>query len=88
MVDMTVTVMILVMMFFGCGVWIVCLLPGMEVALSSIKEKDLGQWSVCMHCHKRIKWYDNVPIVSWLVLRGRCRNCHEKNWYSGFFVGN
>ena len=31
-----------------------------------------------MHCHKRIKWYDNVPIVSWLVLRGRCRNCHEK----------
>ena len=41
-------------------------------------KKDLGQWSVCMHCKKRLKWYDNIPIVSWLVLRGRCRNCHEK----------
>lgn len=41
-------------------------------------KKDLGQWSVCLHCKKRIKWYDNIPIVSWLVLRGRCRHCHKK----------
>lgn len=41
-------------------------------------KKDLGQWSVCLHCKKRIKWYDNIPIVSWLVLRGKCRNCHKK----------
>ena len=40
--------------------------------------KDLGQWSVCLHCKKRIKWYDNIPIISWLVLRGKCRNCHAK----------
>ena len=41
-------------------------------------KKDLGQWSVCLHCHKRIKWYDNIPIISWLVLRGKCRNCGKK----------
>lgn len=41
-------------------------------------KKDLGQWSVCLHCHKRIRWYDNIPIISWLVLRGKCRNCHKK----------
>ncbi len=41
-------------------------------------KKDLGQWSVCLHCKKRIAWYDNIPIISWLVLRGKCRNCHEK----------
>ncbi len=41
-------------------------------------KKDLGQWSVCLHCKKRIKWYDNIPIISWLVLRGKCRNCHKK----------
>lgn len=41
-------------------------------------KKELGQWSVCLHCKKRIKWYDNIPIVSWLVLRGKCRNCHKK----------
>jgi leader peptidase (prepilin peptidase)/N-methyltransferase len=28
-----------------------------------------------MACEQEIAWYDNVPVLSWLVLRGRCRNC-------------
>jgi leader peptidase (prepilin peptidase)/N-methyltransferase len=31
--------------------------------------------SACMECGHEIAWYDNVPVVSWLLLRGRCRNC-------------
>jgi leader peptidase (prepilin peptidase)/N-methyltransferase len=31
--------------------------------------------SACMVCEQEIAWYDNVPVLSWLVLRGRCRNC-------------
>jgi leader peptidase (prepilin peptidase)/N-methyltransferase len=31
--------------------------------------------SRCPHCHAMIRWYDNVPVVSWLVLRARCRVC-------------
>jgi leader peptidase (prepilin peptidase) / N-methyltransferase len=31
--------------------------------------------SACMACSERIAWYDNVPLVSWAVLRGRCRSC-------------
>jgi leader peptidase (prepilin peptidase) / N-methyltransferase len=31
--------------------------------------------SACMECAQEIAWYDNVPVLSWLVLRGRCRNC-------------
>jgi leader peptidase (prepilin peptidase) / N-methyltransferase len=31
--------------------------------------------SACMSCGERIAWYDNVPVVSWLLLRGRCRHC-------------
>ena len=31
--------------------------------------------SACMSCGHEIAWYDNVPLVSWLVLRGRCRSC-------------
>jgi leader peptidase (prepilin peptidase)/N-methyltransferase len=31
--------------------------------------------SACMDCEQEIAWYDNVPVRSWLVLRGRCRNC-------------
>lgn len=33
--------------------------------------------SCCPKCNKRVAWYDNVPILSYAVLRGRCRNC---NW--------
>jgi leader peptidase (prepilin peptidase) / N-methyltransferase len=31
--------------------------------------------SRCPNCEQPIKWYDNVPVVSYLILRGRCRNC-------------
>ena len=31
--------------------------------------------SACMSCSERIAWYDNVPVISWFVLRGRCRHC-------------
>ena len=31
--------------------------------------------SHCMECGYRLAWYDLIPIVSYLVLRGRCRNC-------------
>lgn len=32
-------------------------------------------WSACPFCRFRIAWYDNIPIVSFLLLRGRCRKC-------------
>lgn len=31
--------------------------------------------SRCPRCEKAIAWYDNIPIVSWLVLRAKCRGC-------------
>ena len=31
--------------------------------------------SACPKCNHAIRWWDNVPVVSWLVLRGRCRDC-------------
>ena len=31
--------------------------------------------SMCPGCEKPIHFYDNIPILSWLLLRGRCRNC-------------
>jgi leader peptidase (prepilin peptidase)/N-methyltransferase len=34
--------------------------------------------SACPGCKRPIAFYDNVPILSWLLLRGRCRNCKNK----------
>src|SRR4051812_3670383 len=33
--------------------------------------------SRCPGCGKPIAWFDNVPILSWLLLRGRCRRCRK-----------
>lgn len=33
--------------------------------------------SHCPHCNYSIPWYLNIPLFTWLYLRGRCANCHE-----------
>jgi len=43
------------------------------------KDKSLAfPSSHCPKCEKSIKFYDNIPILSYLLLRGRCRGCSEK----------
>jgi leader peptidase (prepilin peptidase)/N-methyltransferase len=34
--------------------------------------------SHCPSCGRAIRWYDNIPILSWLILRGRCRYCNVR----------
>lgn len=31
--------------------------------------------SRCPQCGSGVRWFDNIPVLSWLILRGRCRNC-------------
>ena len=33
--------------------------------------------SHCPSCEEPVKFYDNIPVLSWLLLRGRCRSCSE-----------
>jgi leader peptidase (prepilin peptidase) / N-methyltransferase len=33
--------------------------------------------SACPNCGRHIRGFDNIPVLSWLVLRGRCRDCRE-----------
>ena len=37
--------------------------------------------SKCLHCSYVLRWYDMVPLVSWLILRGKCRKCHKPIGY-------
>lgn len=41
------------------------------------KESVIRPPSRCPRCGRGIAWYENIPILSWLVLRGRCRGCRE-----------
>jgi len=34
--------------------------------------------SHCPHCGQQLAWYDNIPVASWLLLRGKCRTCQGK----------
>lgn len=33
--------------------------------------------SKCPKCHEKLKWYDNIPVLSFIILRGKCRYCKE-----------
>jgi leader peptidase (prepilin peptidase) / N-methyltransferase len=41
-------------------------------------ESIVSPGSRCANCDRPLAWYENVPIVSWLLLRARCRTCGER----------
>ena len=41
------------------------------------KKTILGR-SMCLRCRKQIVWYDNIPLLSFIILRGKCRHCGKK----------
>lgn len=45
------------------------------IARAPKRESVVKPRSRCPKCEREIAWYDNIPIVSWLLLRGRCRGC-------------
>jgi leader peptidase (prepilin peptidase)/N-methyltransferase len=45
----------------------------LPLGLSVVKPR-----SACPNCKQAIAFYDNVPVVSWLILRGRCRHCQAR----------
>lgn len=42
------------------------------------KRNFVTERSECTHCHHVLAWYDLVPVLSWLLLKGRCRYCGKR----------
>lgn len=46
------------------------------------QNKSLFGRSFCPNCQKKISWQDNIPLVSYFLLGGKCRKCHSPiSWY-------
>lgn len=43
----------------------------------SVAENFTTGRSKCPHCQKMIRWYDNIPLVSFVILNAKCRNCQK-----------
>ncbi len=41
-------------------------------------ESIISPPSHCPKCNHRLKWYENIPIISYMIQKGKCRNCHSK----------
>ena len=63
-------------------IWIFGLVIGsfLNVCIYRIPRKESIAFgaSHCTKCGNRINWYDLIPIISYLILRGKCRNCKDK----------
>jgi leader peptidase (prepilin peptidase) / N-methyltransferase len=51
----------------------------LNVVVARVPERrSLNGRSGCPTCSAQIEWYDNIPVVSYFLLRGRCRSCGER----------
>src|SRR5215813_3256764 len=48
---------------------------GVVAARVPLRRSIVRPGSACMSCETPISWYDNVPVLSYALLRGRCRKC-------------
>jgi leader peptidase (prepilin peptidase)/N-methyltransferase len=69
----------------GAALAAIAFLPGLAVgsflnvvaARVPLRRSIVHPGSACMSCGTPISWYDNLPVLSYLFLRGRCRSCGE-----------
>src|SRR5262245_54267727 len=67
----------------GVTVVAIALLPGLAfgsflnvvAARIPLRRSVVNPGSACMACGTPLAWYDNIPLLSFAVLRGRCRHC-------------
>ena len=52
----------------------------LNVCIYRLPRKQSVNWpgSRCTACDRPLSWYENIPVVSWVALRGRCRTCGER----------
>jgi leader peptidase (prepilin peptidase)/N-methyltransferase len=64
-------------LLFGLGLVVGSFL---NVCIYRLPRDESIAWpaSHCTTCNRTLRWYENVPVLSWAVLRGRCRTCRSR----------
>src|SRR2546429_2656405 len=64
-------------LLFGAGLLGLCLGSFLNVCIVRLPNDQslLSPPSACPRCKHPIAWRDNIPVASWLLLKGRCRHC-------------
>ena len=72
MADITIVLMYILVLIYGVLVG-----SFLNVCIYRIPKKEniAIVRSHCMTCNHQLKWYDNIPLLSWLMLGGKCRYC-------------
>lgn len=67
------TVVTTVALLFGCAIG-----SFLNVVLTRVPrgESVVSPGSHCRSCGRMLTWWENIPVISWIALRGRCRTCH------------
>ncbi|MBQ9017699.1 prepilin peptidase [Candidatus Saccharibacteria bacterium] len=68
----------LLMFVFGAGLGSFLCCQVRRLRRHEKHQKSLGPRSVCLHCGKKLRWYENIPLISWCLQKGKCRHCGKK----------
>ncbi|MGC1237386.1 MAG: prepilin peptidase [Acidimicrobiales bacterium] len=70
----------LAVLIVGCALFGLAVGSFLNVVIYRVPrhESIVSPRSRCPSCSEPIKEYDNIPVLSWLLLRGRCRNCQAR----------
>ncbi|MBQ3352353.1 prepilin peptidase [Candidatus Saccharibacteria bacterium] len=71
-------IFLVIMFIFGAILGSFACCQAWRIHYKEEKKKDLGKWSVCLNCGKKLKPQENVPIFSWIFLKGKCKECGAK----------
>lgn len=67
---------VLYALIFALGVAFGSFINALEYRIT--EEKSIGGRSFCPNCKHQLVWYDLFPILSYVILLGKCRYCHKK----------
>ena len=77
---------ILAYLYVGCLGACIGSFLGVVIHRMPRRESVVRPRSRCPHCQRQLAWYHNVPMLSYLVLRGRCAFCRVRIAPSYFLI--